>query len=172
MHSFCLAFLISWFMQSFCLAFLQQLMKLLTRPMLTVPNSPDMISCLLSFSGRLVATSKQVSRISSYLFLNQTLGMLYCSESFFMARTSISFSAFKQFISLRTQVIFPILDCCSLNTCWIFSLSLSLRARASPSAALFERKFLKKLAILLKSMDFWLLLSKFMTDLKAAIGAW
>merc|ERR1712241_1000891 len=155
-------------MQSFCLAFLQQLMKLLTRPMLTVPNSPVTISCLSSFSGRLVATSWQVSRISSYLFLNQTLGMLYCSASFFMARTSISFSAFKQFISLRTQVMLPILDCCSSNTCWIFSLSLSLRARASVSAALFE--FLKKFAILLKSMDLWLLLSKFIADLKAAIG--
>merc|ERR1712123_174227 len=123
-----------------CLAFLQHPMKLLICPMLTVPKSPLTISCLLSFSGRVVATSWQTSRISSYLFLNQALGMLNCSISCFMARISISFSAFRQFISLRTQVMFPTLDCCSSKTCWIFSLSLSLRARASVSAALLERK--------------------------------
>merc|ERR1712086_712141 len=126
-------------------------MKLLICPMLTVPKSPLTISCLLSFSGRVVATSWQTSRISSYLFLNQALGMLNCSISCFMARISISFSAFRQFISLRTQVMFPTLDCCSSKTCWIFSLSLSLRARESVSAALLERKLAMKLAIFSKS---------------------
>merc|ERR1719427_2160458 len=89
--------------------------------------------------------------ICSYLSLNQALGKLYCSASFFMARTSISFSSLRQFISSSTQVMFPIFACCSSNTAWIFSLSLSLRAKAS-LASLFDLKFSMMLAIFSKSV--------------------